>query len=161
MPLPGHQPHTHPAADQTRTSPARRLPAGPAQASLKDQADGGGLPSSSSAPEGKDNEAGSSSGGGGDSGGDSSAAASASDDPDETPPWSWRQFAACCGSGLLMSVAYLVSGVRGNPWRVGGIISGLWLPGRRKPLCGGACPWHTRAAPGCMGQSCACLAHTP
>lgn len=30
-------------------------------------------------------------------------------DDSETPPWSWRQFGAFCGPGLLMSVAYLVS----------------------------------------------------
>lgn len=33
-------------------------------------------------------------------------------DDDAAPPWSWRQFAAFCGPGLLMSVAYLV-------WRKG------------------------------------------
>ena len=80
----------------------------PVQTSVKDRADGGGCTSSSSIPEAKDDEAGSSSGGEGGEG-DSGAAASAGD-PDETPPWSWRKFGACCGSGLLMSVAYLVSG---------------------------------------------------
>ena len=37
-------------------------------------------------------------------------AASAALDDDVTPAWSWRQFLAFCGPGLLMSVAYLDPG---------------------------------------------------
>lgn len=44
-------------------------------------------------------------------------------DGDAAPPWSWRQFAAFCGPGLLMSVAYLVRmaqrrSLRGAPGRL-------------------------------------------
>ena len=43
--------------------------------------------------------------------------AAAAAQADAMPPWSWRQFAAFCGPGLLMSVAYLVRGGAKAPAR--------------------------------------------
>lgn len=51
-------------------------------------------------------------GGSSDSSGSDGGLPDLSEDDGSTPPFSWRELGAFCGSGLLMSVAYLVRGAR-------------------------------------------------